>query len=114
MDLSNLFNMSNDYKQRVVCNTIVQGGVVDTALVKDIPDPYQYETAIAHPLYNNDNFIIVEYYETREKALKGHHKWIKIMHELPDHLIDISDTHIANFLDLFKEDWRIFNKQTQK
>ena len=55
-----------------------QGLIVDTC--GGINDSeHEYETAVAHPSYNNGEWIIVEGYDTEEDALNGHNKWVKIM-----------------------------------
>jgi hypothetical protein len=57
--------------------------LVSTALVTDLKPPYQYETAISHPAYDNGEIIPVDCYETIEEARVGHEKWLKLMLENP-------------------------------
>lgn len=63
---------------------------VSTTLVYEEGGP-QYETAIAHPEYNEAAHIIVEIYPDKEAAEKGHKKWVELMtaEELPDELTDV-------------------------
>ena len=69
---------------------------VSTVEVTDSTEPF--ETAVAHPLYNNRKLIIVETYDTREEALVGHDKWIKTITQkkdkLPTYLRDVSTASI--------------------
>lgn len=50
---------------------------VDTCAVSDSTKPF--ETGIEHPGYNNGNMVIVELYDTKEEAQKGHDKWLDLM-----------------------------------
>ena len=50
--------------------------VIDTAYT---PDTGYYETGIIDKRYGTDDWIIVEEYETKKEALKGHNRWVKLM-----------------------------------
>jgi hypothetical protein len=71
--------------------------MVDTARVSDGEKPY--ETAFQHPEYNDGKMIIVEAYDTKEKAQTGHERWLKVMTEgpLPDALTDCCNAGVAVF-----------------
>lgn len=87
------FNSINDYKDRLVNNTKINGAEIDTCRVFDAEKPY--ETAIKHPSYNNDKWIIVEEYSTIKEAEEGHKKWVsKFSSSLPEFLIDVSTSMI--------------------
>lgn len=64
----------------------------DNLLVSTIQatDHDGYETAIAHPDYNDGALIIVECYDSEDEARMGHAKWPATMttKELPDVLTD--------------------------
>jgi hypothetical protein len=82
-----LFKMMFNYEERAVAH--YESGVlaVDTCSVSD--GEKEFETAVMHPSYLS-NWIIVEAYDTKEDAEKGHEKWVNIMmaEELPDKLVD--------------------------
>lgn len=75
---------------------------VDTCLVHDAKKPY--ETAVAHPAYNNGQLIIVEYYDTPEEALIGHARWEEMVknNDLPSELIDVSNNFFSAMVDFFE------------
>ena len=73
------FDMAYNYEDRKVAN-YTSGDVtlfVDTARVTDSSKPY--ETAISHPKYNHNKWVIVELYDTKEEAQIGHDKWVALM-----------------------------------
>lgn len=88
MGLFDFIDMADNYEDRKVARfeEINNDLIIDTAWVNDCKPPY--ETAIQHKNYNNGQWVIVEHYETKEKALSGHMKWVKIMttEPLPDKL----------------------------
>ncbi len=88
-------SMMDNYEERKVARYEENGIIVDTCLVTDSDKPY--ETAIAHPNYNNGLFIIVADYDTKEEAAAGHTKWVKIMTlpTLPRTIKDVSTAGIA-------------------
>ena len=71
------------------------GLMVSTCRVSDNPE-FPFETAIAHPLYNNHKIIIVEQYTTEEDAQIGHDKWVKVMTaaKLPTTITDVSTCNL--------------------
>lgn len=92
-------NMANDYKERNVGN-YKEGEdlIVDTSRVTDGALPY--ETGISSTDYKDlgDNWVIVEAYNSKEEALIGHEKWVKIMKENPpEKLTDCYNAGIAEF-----------------
>ena len=91
------FGFINDigtYPQRAVARDEVDGGIVDTAAVSDSSQPY--ETGIRHPSYNDNNWVIVELYSTKLRAVNGHARWVKIMEQKPASLIDVSETGLES------------------
>jgi hypothetical protein len=93
-----LRGMIGDYDDRMVDRYEGNGFFISTCLVRDSNRPY--ETAIKHPEYNDGVIIIVETYNTKEEAAKGHDKWVKIMtaEELPQELIDKGSCFISQAL----------------
>lgn len=98
---------ADDYEQRCIGRFDADWGFVSTARVYDADKPY--ETAVKHPDYNDGKIVIVEPYDTRGEAEKGHAKWVDTMtaEKLPDTLQDKSLAGLAVMLDVFaNEDWR--------
>ena len=97
-ELFGSISMLDNYDVRKVDNYSdkEKGLIVDTCLVTD--SEQDYETGICHPAYNNGDWIIVEMYNEKEEAQKGHNKWVKIMtsKSLPKELKDISSSDIMN------------------
>ena len=77
---------------------------VSTAAINDSDDPY--ETAVAHPYYNDGHLVIVETYSDLKSAKSGHKKWVSIMTrpELPAVLVDVSTAFAAKLCRIFGED----------
>lgn len=75
--------------------------MVSTVRVSDGAKPF--ETAFEHPEYNDGGMIIVEAYETREDALAGHGRWLKIMLDgpLPDEITDCCNAECAQLGEAF-------------
>ena len=100
-----MFEFINDmgnYQDRKIDRTdIADDFFISTAKVSDGSQPY--ETGIAHPEYNDGKVIIVEAYDTKDQAKKGHKKWEKIMtnENLPDQLVDCQNAGIAQLCDAF-------------
>lgn len=100
------FLMADDYESRKVARFEQGDLMVSTAKVID--STFLYETAVAHPNYNDGEIVIVDNYDTLSDAKKGHERWVKIMttEPLPERLKDVSGAGIASLLDLFSDDWR--------
>ena len=101
-------DMMENHEQRLVDN-YKQGDLeIDTCAVTDSKQPY--ETGISHPAYNEGSWVIVEMYNTKIEAQKGHDIWVQTMtaKEMPDQLIDISTASIAILCSAVSEndDWR--------
>lgn len=77
--MSGLFGMMGNYESRCVdrYQDDDNGIAISTAVVTDSSKPY--ETAVAHPQYNDGKWIVVELYDTKKEAQTGHDKWTKIM-----------------------------------
>lgn len=84
-----------------------QGLIVDT--VGGISDSeHSYETAVAHPEYNDGKWIIVEGYDTEKDARAGHEKWVKTMtaDNLPNELRDVSTATVAELAEALGSEFR--------
>lgn len=83
-----MFDMIGNYEERKVARYEKDGLFISTAMVTDGDDPY--ETAVAHPQYNDGIMVIVESYPTKAAAKRGHAKWLKRMtaKRLPKQLVD--------------------------
>lgn len=88
-------DMMNNYEDRKVDRYEKNDLMISTAAVTD--GDFPFETAVRHPLYNENDYIIVESYSDLESAKKGHKKWIKKMTKdvLPEHLDDCSNALIG-------------------
>lgn len=108
-EISSILEMQGNYEDRLVANYASDDGklYVDTCAVTDSQHPY--ETAIAHPSYNNGELIIVEMYDDYESAVTGHHKWLSMVIEddLPHVIHDVSEN---NFIVMAEE---IFGADTE-
>ena len=95
----NFFQDIANYKDRAVDRWEEGPRLVSTAAVSDGSKPY--ETAFKHPDYNDGDMVIVEAYYTRESAIEGHQKWVKVMVDgpLPDVLTDCQNAEISKLMD---------------
>ena len=113
MGLFDFLGMSGNYEERKVANYSEGKLVVDTCAVTDSSKPY--ETGIAHPDYNDGDWIVVGLYDTKEQALEGHDKWVKKMKSrLPKKLIDVSTAEAAGMVGALSDDeenWRVFYRK---
>ncbi len=89
-------SMIGNYDERLVDRLEDGDLIISTVFVTDGTHPY--ETGIAHPEYNDGKFVIVEAYDDKVLAQKGHDQWVKLMtsDSLPDELIDCANAGIAN------------------
>lgn len=110
----NFLNMLDNYDDRKVNRFENEDMIIDTCGVTDGDNPY--ETAIAHFLYDDKNWIIVESYETIDEAKKGHEKWVKLMIENPpEYLRDCCNSAISKFVERFGDETiLIFYRQDKK
>ena len=110
--LFDFLDMVDDYEIRKIgCWKDEERGLfVSTAAVFDSDQPY--ETAIEHPDYH-DRLIIVEMYESREKAKEGHEKWVKKLQEddLPETIEDVSTSTAAEFCRAFGNSLKFTRKK---
>lgn len=94
------FDMQGTYDERRVDKYESDDNplVISTAAVTDGKLPF--ETAVHHPLYNSNMWIIVDAYSTREEAQKGHDEWVKTMtaKTLPLTLTDGANSKIGQML----------------
>jgi hypothetical protein len=93
------FNMCNNYKDRKVARFENEDLMIDTCSVTD--GKQQYETAVQHYQYNNNDMVIVQAYDTKEEALKGHNEWVQLMtsDKLPEYLRDCGNSEISQFIE---------------
>lgn len=96
-------SMAGNYDSRKVDRYEEGDLLVSTANVIDSDHPY--ETAISHPNYNDDDFVIVEEYDEIGDAREGHNKWVKLMtaEKLPETLKDVSTAEVAKLRNDLKE-----------
>lgn len=89
------FGAIGTYEQRRVDRYEKGGLMISTASMPDSEKPF--ETAVAHPEYNEGKIIIVEEYDTKKEAQEGHNRWVKTMthKKLPVQLKDVSSAGIA-------------------
>lgn len=101
--------MCGNYKERVVANDIINGVTIDTAAETDSDQPY--ETGINGKMYNGNEWVIVELYDTKEEAINGHKKWVELFKkEFPETLTDVSSSTICKLANLFRDNPRIYSK----
>ena len=93
-------DMLGNYEQRKVARYEEGELVIDTCSVTDGNKPY--ETAVAHPQYDNREFIIVDAYDTREESLAGHENWVSKMttEPLPNELVDCLNSDVAKLANM--------------
>jgi hypothetical protein len=86
-------DMLGNHDERKVDRNKINNAIIDTCAVTDSDEPY--ETAVCHKNYNDNQWVIVEMYNSKEEAIKGHQKWIKLFEkELPLYLEDVSTASI--------------------
>ena len=85
----------DNYEDRAVGHFEEDDLIVDTCQCSDGRHPY--ETAVQHPRYNGNHWVIVEAYDDTTAALFGNGKWIQIMtrEKLPDKLVDCKNANIS-------------------
>lgn len=98
-DLFGFLGMIDNYAERVVGRHEDENDerfYISTVAVCDSDDPF--ETAVAHPRYNEGKLVIVETYASRELAEAGHDEWVSKMtsSNLPKELIDVSTSGLAD------------------
>lgn len=100
-NFSSWINMIDNHEERVVANYKDELNKVefDTCRVTDFPN-VPFETAIAHPNYNNGKWVIVEAYKTKEEAQAGHDKWVQmyVTNNLPKQLKDCREDELIKAL----------------
>ena len=101
------FSMMFNYEDRKVDRYEDGVMVISMAAVDDSDKPY--ETAVAHPNYNDGKFVIVSTYDSRLEAEIGHQAWVQIMtaETLPVTLNDVSTAFVTALMDAIGgTDWR--------
>ncbi len=100
----NFMDMAGNYEDRKVDRHDGENFFISTARVTD--GQKDYETAVAHPNYNDGKIVIVEMYDTKEEAQTGHDKWVGFMSSdsLPLKLIDCSNSGVSQLLEMFGGD----------
>lgn len=107
----NFFEDMGNYSDRKVGRDNFDWGFVSTAKVSDGRKPY--ETAVEHKEYNDGDMVIVDCYDTKEEAEKGHAKWVANMTDktLPEKLVDCANAEIAQLCNQFSP--MIFPRKAQ-
>lgn len=85
--------MRGNYDDRKVGRDDYEWGFISTAYVND--GECDYETAVKHEDYDDGNMVIVDKYETKEDAEKGHKKWIETMKNPPNELVDCANSLVS-------------------
>lgn len=86
-----------NYESRKVSHSEIGDAVIDTTAVSD--GSQSFETGVKHPEFNDGKWIIVEAYDTKEEAQRGHECWVvTITENLPDQLTDCQNSEISQFL----------------
>jgi hypothetical protein len=99
MGMFDFMLMADNYEERKVKNTKINDVLIDTVFVND--SDKDFETAIKSKLYNENKWVIVELYDTKEEAIKGHEKWVSKFEkigEYPNLLTDVSTAEIKKML----------------
>lgn len=73
--------------ERQIAHDLVDGGELDTIMVKGEDNIKPYETALSHLYYNEGMWVILETYDTRDQAIEGHKKWLEIVKTKPPSLV---------------------------
>lgn len=76
-DLTTIMMMASDYNSRKVERTKRENFTLDTCKVYD--RSWLYETAVCHRDFNNNNWIILDGYDTEDEAIKMHNTWLKLL-----------------------------------
>ena len=110
---TDFIDMLGNYEERLVANDKRDDVEIDTVLVTDAD--HAYETAVRHPKYNENQWVVVQGYDTKERAKEGHDYWVGIMTAdiLPAKLVDVSTAKTAKLVDYVTDDtsWREYSKE---
>lgn len=87
--------MMGNYDSRKVDRYDDDDIFISTAMVTDGQKPF--ETAVAHPEYNDGKIVIVEMYDTEGEAQIGHLNWVKTMTAdiLPKEIVDCCNAGVS-------------------
>ena len=91
----NFIDMMGNYDSRMVDRHEEEDLLVSTCRVTDGQKPF--ETAVAHPEYNDGSMVVVEMYDTEGEAQIGHLNWVKTMtaDDLPKELVDCCNAGVG-------------------
>ena len=93
-----------NYEDRKVAEKYVDGPkMVSTCSVTD--GALEFETAVAHPEFNEGQIVIVAAYATKEDAILGHELWTDLLKtdKLGDSLLDVDNAGILGQKVTFKK-----------
>ena len=108
------FLFAAPYESRKVARLEKGELTISTCSVNDV-EGFNYETGIKHPRYKDNRWVIVEQYETKERAQKGHNKWVKKMTlKLPHQLKDVSTCCVAVLANAFGDKDGTYQKEERK
>jgi len=89
-----------NYEQRKLARNDYPWGFVSTIACTDGSKPF--ETAVSHDKYHvaDNTIVVVEHYDTREEAQRGHDRWVRTMTAeiLPAVLTDCNNAGLAQLL----------------
>lgn len=100
-------NMMGNHEARLVANFKSELLTIDTCMVTDSDQPY--ETGISVSSYEGGKWIIVEMYDCKEEAQKGHDKWVEMLikekdpHQLNMIVSEIKDVSTSNVAKVLRE-----------
>ena len=80
MNAMKMFAKYNKYNDRKVAKTIIGASdLINEVIISTMAtgDVAPYETAIKNPRYNEGHWCIVEFYDDRNEAEKGHKRWVE-------------------------------------
>lgn len=91
--------MGENYEERKIDHSLINGAIIDTCAINDSKKPY--ETTIMHPDYRDGNWIIIELYDTKKEAKTGHDKWVETISKgLPSQLVDVNECSLEDLAEL--------------
>lgn len=99
-------SMADNYKDRKIANDTINEVMIDTVEVNDNYE-FPYETGVCSKFYNNNKWVIVEQYQTKEQAEIGHSKWLKQFtnkDKMPQTLKDVSTCGVAQLRNIFAKE----------
>lgn len=112
-DTLDILGMMNTYNSRKVDRYEQDGLLISTCFVTD--GKHDYETAIRSPLYNDNDFVVVEAYDSEEDARAGHRKWVDNMTtNPPEKLVDCGNSKISQWIEIMGGNMEFLRQDIRK